>query len=189
LQELANRQFTAQLNEARLGTTRATADLADAQVEETKINIGRLTIRAPIDSEILQLNVRPGEYAQTGTLPNPLLLLGDTSTLHVRVDIDENDGWRLKPGTPAKAFLRGNSAISFDLSFAYIEPYVLPKVELSGASTERVDTRVLQVVYSARKGDLPIYAGQQVDIYIETPSITTAPDLSVADPAAGHVRD
>jgi hypothetical protein len=84
------------------------------------------------------------------------LLLGDTSTLHVRVDIDENDGWRLKPGMPAKAFLRGNSGISFDLSFAYTEPYVLPKIELSGASTERVDTRVLQVVYSVRKGDLPI---------------------------------
>jgi len=187
LQELANRQFTAQLNQARLGTARANADLADAQVEETKINIGRLTIRAPIEGEILQLNVRPGEYAQTGTLPNPLLLLGDTSTLHVRVDVDENDGWRLKPGAPAKAFLRGNSAISFDLSFAYIEPYVLPKIELSGASTERVDTRVLQVVYSVRKGDLPIYVGQQVDVYIETPSITRAPELSVADPATGHV--
>jgi RND family efflux transporter MFP subunit len=186
LQELANRQFAAQINEARLGTARANADLADAQVEETKVNIGRLAIRAPIDGEILQLNVRPGEYAQTGTLLNPLLLLGDTSTLHIRVDIDENDGWRLKPGMPAKAFLRGNSAISFDLSFAYIEPYVLPKIELSGASTERVDTRVLQVVYSVRKGDLPIYAGQQVDIYIETPSITTAPDGSVAGPAIAH---
>jgi hypothetical protein len=72
-------------------------------------------------------------------------------------------------GMPARAFLRGNSAISFDLSFAYIEPYVLPKTELSGASTERVDTRVLQVVYSVIKGDLPIYAGQQLDVYIETP--------------------
>jgi RND family efflux transporter MFP subunit len=187
LQELANRQFTAQINEARLNTARANADLADAQVEETKVNIGRLTIPAPIDGEVLQLNVRPGEYAQTGTLPNPLLLLGDTSTLHVRVDIDENDAWRLKPGMPAKAFLRGNSAISFHLNFAYIEPYVLPKIELSGASTERVDTRVLQVVYSVQKSDLPIYTGQQVDIYIETPSIRTAPDVSVPDPVTGHV--
>jgi RND family efflux transporter MFP subunit len=169
LQDLANRQFTAQINEAKLGTARAGADLADAQVEETKANIGRLTIRAPIDGDVLQLNIRPGEYAQAGVLSNPLLLLGDTSTLHVRVDVDENDGWRLKPGMPAKAFLRGNGAISFDLAFSYVEPYVLPKLELSGASTERVDTRVLQVVYSVRKGDLPIYAGQQLDVYIETP--------------------
>jgi RND family efflux transporter MFP subunit len=169
LQDLANRQFTVQLSEAKLGTARANADLVDAQVAETKTNVDRLTIRAPIDGDVLQLNIRPGEYAQAGMLANPLLLLGDTRTLHVRVDIDENDGWRLTPGMPAKAFLRGNSAISFDLSFAYIEPYVLPKTELSGASTERVDTRVLQVVYSVIKGDLPIYAGQQLDVYIETP--------------------
>jgi RND family efflux transporter MFP subunit len=169
LQELANRQFAAQLAEAKLGTARANADLADAQVAETRTNIGRLTIRSPLDGDVLQLNIRPGEYAPAGALASPLLLLGDTSTLNVRVDIDENDGWRLKPGSPAKAFLRGNSAISFDLSFAYVEPYVLPKLELSGASTERVDTRVLQAVFSVRKGDLPIYAGQQLDVYIDTP--------------------
>lgn len=169
LQDLANRRFTVQLSEAKLGTARANADLVDAQVAETRTNVDRLTIRAPIDGDVLQLNIRPGEYAQAGVLANPLLLLGDTGTLHVRVDVDENDGWRLTPGMPAKAFLRGNSAISFDLSFAYIEPYVLPKIELSGTSTERVDTRVLQVVYSVIKGDLPIYAGQQLDVYIETP--------------------
>jgi RND family efflux transporter MFP subunit len=170
LQDIANRRFTVQLDEAKLGTARANAESADALVQETKTNIGRLTIEAPLDGDVLQLNIRPGEYAQTGVLSNPLVLLGDTRTLHVRVDIDENDAWRLRPGMPAKAFLRGNSAVAFDLSFAYVEPYVVPKTELSGASTERVDTRVLQIVYSARKGDLPIYAGQQVDVYIETPS-------------------
>jgi len=170
VQDLANRRFAEQLAHAKLGTARANADSADAQVRETKTNIGRLTIRAPIDGDVLQLNIRPGEYAQTGALPNPLTLLGDTTTLHVRVDIDENDAWRLRPGIAAKAFLRGNSAIAFDLSFAYIEPYVVPKAQLSGASTERVDTRVLQVVYSVSKGDRPIYVGQQVDVYVDTPS-------------------
>ncbi len=170
LQDLANRRFTEQLDQAKLDTARANADSADAQVQETKTNIGRLTIRAPIDSNVLQMNIRPGEYAQTGVLSDPLMLLGDTRTLHVRVDVDENDAWRLRPGMPAKAFLRGNSAITFDLSFAYVEPYVVPKIELSGASTERVDTRVLQVIYSVRKSDAPIYVGQQVDVYIETPS-------------------
>jgi RND family efflux transporter MFP subunit len=183
-QELANRQFNEQLYQAKLGTARASADLAEAQIQETKANIERLTIRAPIDSTVLQLNIRPGEFAQTGVLPTPLLLLGDTSTLHVRIDIDENDAWRLRPGAPAKAFLRGNSAISFDLDFRYVEPYVLPKIELSGASTERVDTRVLQVVYSVGKDHLPIYAGQQLDVYIETP-----PDRSTsAPPAAASER-
>jgi RND family efflux transporter MFP subunit len=170
LLDLANRRFAEQLDRAKLDTARANASLADMQVQETRTNIGRLTIQAPIDGDVVQVNIRPGEYAQTGVLPNPLILLGDTQTMHVRVDIDENDAWRLRPGMPAKAFLRGNSAINFDLSFAYVEPYVLPKIELSGASTERVDTRVLQVVYRVSGVDLPIYAGQQVDVYVETTS-------------------
>ncbi|HEV8014834.1 MAG TPA: efflux RND transporter periplasmic adaptor subunit [Stellaceae bacterium] len=174
LQDLAGRRLTVQLDQAKLDTAHANADSADALVQETKINTDRLTIRAPIDGDVLQVNLRPGEYAQTGVLANPLLLLGDTRTLHVRVDIDENDAWRLRLGTPAKAFLRGNSAVAFDLTFAYVEPYVVPKTELSGASTERVDTRVLQAVYDIARGDLPIYVGQQVDVYIATPSDQTA---------------
>ena len=185
LLDLANRRFAMQLDEAKLGTARANARSADALVQETKTNIGRLTVQSPIDGDVLQLNIRPGEYAQTGALPNPLALLGDTRTPHVRVDVDENDAWRLRPGMPAKAFLRGNSAIAFDLSFAYVEPYVVPKTELSGASTERVDTRVLQVVYGVSKNELPIYVGQQVDVYIETPSDLTASGRFVA-PAANE---
>jgi HlyD family secretion protein len=167
-QDLANRRYAVQLDEAKLGTARANVDAAAAQVYETGANIDRLTIRAPVEGDILQVNVRPGEYAQTGVLSSPLMLMGNTRTIHVRVEIDENDAWRFRSGARARAFLRGNSAIAFDMSFAYVEPYVVPKTSLTGASTERVDTRVLQVVFSALKEGLPIYAGQQVDVYIET---------------------
>jgi hypothetical protein len=46
----------------------------------------------------------------------------------------------------------------------------VPKVSLTGSSTERVDTRVLQVIYSlTRPSDPPLYVGQQVDVFIEAP--------------------
>lgn len=183
MQDLASRRLTVQLDEAKLATARANAGTADAQVAETTTAIDRLTVRAPLDGDVLQLNLRPGEYAQTGALATPLLLLGDAANLHVRIDLDENDAWRFRPGMPAKAFLRGNGAIGFDLAFAYVEPYVVPKVELSGASAERVDTRVLQVVYSVRKGDLPIYVGQQVDVYIAAPPEPSSVALSAAERA------
>jgi HlyD family secretion protein len=141
--------------------------LAAAQLQEAETAVERLTVRAPVTGEILQVNVAPGEYAQTGVLSKPLIVMGDTETLHVRVDIDENDAWRFTRGTAAKGFLRGNSAIAFDLRFAYVEPYVVPKTSLTGLSTERVDTRVLQVIYSVNRGDLPLYVGQQVDVYID----------------------
>jgi hypothetical protein len=87
--------------------------------------------------------------------------------LHVRVDIDENDAWRLVPGAPARAFVRGNSRLSTELSFVRVEPYVVPKRSLTGDSTERVDTRVLQAVYSFDPKSLPVYVGQQMDVFIE----------------------
>jgi hypothetical protein len=45
---------------------------------------------------------------------------------------------------------------------------------LTGDSTERVDTRVLQVLYSFNRSALPVYVGQQVDVSIEARP-TTAP--------------
>jgi hypothetical protein len=67
----------------------------------------------------------------------------------------------------AVGYLRGNKAINASLKFVRFEPYVIPKVSLTGESTERVDTRVLQAIYSFERGDLPIYVGQQMDVYID----------------------
>jgi HlyD family secretion protein len=181
-QELANRRYTVQLDEAKLGTAVANAEAAETQVAETKANLDRLTVHAPLDGDVLQVNVRLGEYAQTGVLTNPLIMMGETRTIHLRVDIDENDAWRFKPGARAKAFLRGNGEIAFDVNFAYVEPYVLPKTSLTGASTERVDTRVLQVIFAAQKAELPIYVGQQVDVYIDTSAVQLVPDHRPAPP-------
>jgi multidrug efflux pump subunit AcrA (membrane-fusion protein) len=121
---------------------------ADAQVKATQTNIERLTVTAPVDGEVLQVKVRPGEYAQAGPLATPLMLLGDVSKVHVRVDIDENDAWRVAADASAVATVRGNRDLKTNLKFVRIEPYVVPKKSLTGESTERVDTRVLQVLYS-----------------------------------------
>jgi len=140
---------------------------AEAQVKAIETDIDRLTVRAPVDGQVLQVKVRPGEYAQAGPLATPLMLLGDISKLHVRVDIDENDAWRIRAETPAVATVRGNRDLKTKLSFVRIEPYVIPKRSLTGESTERVDTRVLQILYSFDRGVLPVYVGQQMDVFIE----------------------
>jgi multidrug efflux pump subunit AcrA (membrane-fusion protein) len=140
---------------------------AEAQVASKQVDIERLTVRAPVDATVLQVKLRVGEYAPAGPTQTPLMLLGDVETLHVRVDVDENDAWRLRPGAKAKAFLRGNSELAADLRFVRIEPYVVPKRNLSGESTERVDTRVLQVVFAFDRAQLPAYVGQQMDVFID----------------------
>jgi hypothetical protein len=91
--------------------------------------------------------------------------------LHVRVDIDENDAWRFDKKTKAVAYLRGNRDFKVDLELAYLEPFVIPKKSLTGDSTERVDTRVLQALYRFDRKQLPIYIGQQMDVFIETQAV------------------
>ena len=142
---------------------------AKAQIEASETNLDRLTVRAPVDGQVLQMNIRLGEYAQAGALQTPLILLGDVEHLHIRVDVDENDAWRIRKGAKAFGSLRGNREIKTMLDFVRFEPYVVPKKSLTGDSTERVDTRVLQVIYHFDRGELPMYVGQQVDVFIEAP--------------------
>ena len=115
-------------------------------------------------------------------LAQALILLGQVDPLCVRVDVDENDAWRVKAGGSATAFLRGNRDIQTPLKFVRFEPYVIPKTSLTGDTTERVDTRVLQVIYSFERGDLPIYAGQQMDIYVEAPEASATTSKTSAAP-------
>ncbi len=141
---------------------------ADATVMASRTTIDRMTIRSPLNGEVLQLRARVGEFAPAQIMITPLMVVGTVYPLGVRVDIDENDAWRVESGRPGLATLRGNTALSFPLTFVRFEPYVVPKRSLTGESTERVDTRVLQVIYSFDRGTLPIYVGQLVDVFIES---------------------
>jgi len=123
-------------------------------------------VRAPVAGAVLQSNVRPGEYAPSGPLATPLMLLGRVDPLHVRVDVDEADAWRVRPDKPAMAAVRGNGRLTVPLHFVRTEPYVVPKRALSGATTERTDTRVLQVIYRLEKASFPLFVGQQLDVFL-----------------------
>jgi HlyD family secretion protein len=155
----------------------AQLEQARADLEAAKTDLERLTVRAPLDGEVMQLKIHVGEFAPTGVLAQPLILFGNVEPMNVRVNIDENDAWRVRPDTEAMGYLRGNNQIRVPLRFVRFEPYVVPKVSLTGVSTERVDTRVLQVIYSFERRDLSIYIGQQVDVYIDA-----TPDRGLKSP-------
>jgi len=141
---------------------------AQALVAQNKVQIERLTIRAPRYGSILQVNVRPGEYASL-TPKSAAMVLGDVEHLQVRADVDEQNAPRLQPGQTATAYIKGDMTQPIELRFVRIEPYVVPKTSLTGSSTERVDTRVLQVIYAfERPVDRPVYVGQQVDLFVKT---------------------
>ncbi len=167
VEELSNRRAAATIGAAALAA-------AQARVEQLGLEIERRTIRAPVTGQILQIETRLGEFAQSGGRTPPLMLLGDASRLSVRVDVDENEAWRIRPGAPAQAFVRGNPQLHAPLQFERIDPYVIPKMSLTGDSAERVDTRVLQVLYSFDRAALPAYVGQQVDVFIQAAPVGSA---------------
>lgn len=206
-EELSRREYAAKIAETKVSEARAQlallkagawkADLdiaraevatAVAQVKVSETSIERMTVRAPITGKVLQLNVRKGEFAPSGILQKPLVILGSVDKLRIRVDMDENDAWRFHEQARAVAFVRGNRELKTSMDFAFLEPYVIPKRSLTGESTERVDTRVMQAVYSFDRQRLPVYVGQLMDVFIEAPSVT-APvslDSSVKAERAGR---
>jgi hypothetical protein len=113
-------------------------------------------------------------------LTNEKQSLGDIHRLHVRVDIDENDLPYFSTTSEAVATLKGRPRVRFPLKFVYVEPYVIPKQSLTGYNSERVDTRVLQVVY-----ELPVdravevFVGQQMDVYLKAVPSTQGGELEV----------
>ncbi|MEO5913201.1 MAG: efflux RND transporter periplasmic adaptor subunit [Luteolibacter sp.] len=167
--DLENRKQDVTVSQAQVAAAKAQLVSSETSLKRIAMLIERLTVRAPRDGTIIQLNVRAGEYAATSP-KTPAMILGETNKLQVRADIDEQNATRIREGQKAYGYLKGDPTITFPLEFIRVEPYVIPKVSLTGSSTERVDTRVLQVIYSlVRPADLPLYVGQQVDVFIEAP--------------------
>lgn len=174
-EELEHRRNALAIAKAKQDTGKAQTEQAEAQLAAVHTDLARLQIRAPADGEVLQSNVRPGEFVSAAMQNTPPMVLGNLERLHVRVDIDENDAWRFRREARAMANLRGNPKLKVELTLAYLEPYVVPKKSLTGDSAERVDTRVLQALYSFDPAKLPAYVGQQMDVYIEASGAEAAP--------------
>ncbi len=174
--EVQQRANDLKVGEAQVAAAAAELAAAEADVKETELLIERLVVRAPRGGTILQVNIRAGEY-ESASPKVPPIVLGDIGPpgareYHVRADVDEQSAARirdrnLKHGT---ASIKGDTKTRFELTFVRVEPYVIPKVSLTGASTERVDTRVLQVIFSLKHDAAkhpPLYVGQQVDVFID----------------------
>ncbi len=140
--------------------------------------LDKYTVRAPVDGVVLAVNIARGSFVSTqgsyGTYNqsyNPVVVLSLSQPYFaVRTFIDEILIPRLPPVAEmrAKMFLRGTD-VSIPLEFYQLQPYVTPKIELSNQRTERVDTRVLPVLFRFKPPEnMNIYPGQLVDVYVET---------------------
>jgi multidrug resistance efflux pump len=151
---------------SRLGLARARLAAAQAASGSARTEIDRLVIRAPIAGEILAVNIRPGEFVSTmGGTSQPFMQMGQTNPLHVRVDIDENEVARVALGKDAVISPRGAAELHVNATFVRAEPLVIPKRSLTNSAAERVDVRVLQLIYALPESDA-FRVGQQIDAFI-----------------------
>ena len=100
---------------------------------------------------------------------NPLIVMSAAQDyLAVRCYVDEILVSRLPAPEhiQAQLSLRGTD-IKVPLEFVRVQPYVSPKIELSNQRQEKVDLRVLPVLFRFKTKGLPLaYPGQLVDVYI-----------------------
>ena len=177
--ERLRKGFLQQNWDARCLKIEADIRAAEAQARAAQVDLDVLTVKAARDGQILQMNLREGEYANTN--PNePLMILGEVNTLQVRADVDEQNAPLVHANQPAVAFLKGSTRDSLPLRFVRIEPFVIPKRSLTGDSTERVDTRVLQIIFELDLPGVPLYVGQQVDVFIQRPPDKIAANTNAA---------
>ncbi|MEO6035182.1 MAG: efflux RND transporter periplasmic adaptor subunit [Verrucomicrobiota bacterium] len=165
-EEWKRKEFGLQNSQARLAKVEADIKAAQSVVKGAETDLEILTIRAPRDGVVLQVNARAGEYATLASA-EPMMMLGDVNTFQIRADVDEQNAWMVQADQPAVAFLKGDTKAPLPLRFVRIEPFVIPKRSLTGDSAERVDTRVLQIIFQLDRPQTPIYVGQQVDVFIQ----------------------
>jgi multidrug resistance efflux pump len=153
---------------AEAAVTQAQANLAQAETVRDM-----LTVRAPFDGTVLQVDIREGEYARMGG--PPALIFGRLDQLQFRADIDAADIPRFDPQARAVAVPPGDPSRRVALHLLRVEPLVVPKVALTGAGQDRVDTRVLRVVYRIEGSAQGLYPGQQLNLFLrQTGEIPTA---------------
>jgi HlyD family secretion protein len=138
--------------------------------------LDKYLIKAPAEGVILSINAAVGSYISSqGAYDTysqglaPVLVMGGAQEyLGVRCYIDEILVHRLpQPGRiAAKMFIRGTD-INIPLEYIRVQPYVSPKIQLSNQRTERVDVRVLPVLFRfAKPKNVSLYPGQLVDVYV-----------------------
>jgi len=164
--------------------------------EAAKALLAKYTLRAPMDGVVMAVNASSGSllttqgvYATyTGGQTPVIVMSSNQGELAVRCYVDEILIHRLPANQAihAQMSVRGTD-VHIPLQFDRIQPYVTPKLELSDQRQERVDLRVLPIVFHFKPpAGIQLFPGQLVDVYIEQEVASTGkkPSASSSEPVS-----
>jgi len=151
------------------------AEAASHAAQSAHATLDKFVLRSPRDGVVLAVNatigssISPAGVYDTHTQATlPVITFGTPQhRLQVRAYVDEILVPQLPRGTMQAVMTLRGSSTRIALHYERIEPYLSPKISLSDQRQERVDLRVMPVIFTfAPTPGLAVYPGQMVDIYI-----------------------
>jgi HlyD family secretion protein len=137
--------------------------IARAEYAVARSALDKMTVRAPIDGTVLQINVKAGELASPGS-PQPPLLLADLSALCVRAELDERDLGSIKVTQSVSVRTAALPAQEIEGKVSSIAPLVEPgRLEPPGTRNQ-TDVNVVEVMVELT-GSSQLAVGMKVDVY------------------------
>lgn len=143
--------------------------IARAEYAAARAALDKMTVRAPIDGTVLQVNVREGEAVSPGS-PQPPLQLADLSAMCVRSELDERDIGSVRVGQPVIVRATAFPGREFEGSVSSVAPLVEPGHLDPPGSRNQSDVDVVRVVVGlTESGELTI--GMKADVYFRADKV------------------
>jgi HlyD family secretion protein len=146
-------------------TARADADVlaAEGRVRTVQERIGKCSIVAPIDGTVLRVYARRGESFSTVT-PRPLFSLADTSTRHIKAEVDERDVDKLSLGQNVIIQADALEGKKLRGSVARISAMMGRKSISTGDPSDKSDRDILEAVIELGDNSRPLPIGLRVTV-------------------------
>ena len=101
---------TIEQRRTQAASSRAAVRAAEAQLQELRTRVARLTVTAPVSGRILERNVRPGDIATAGG--TPMFRIARGGEVELAADVPEGELAAIRPGQPVEVELPGGRTVT-----------------------------------------------------------------------------
>lgn len=149
--------------EEDLAMARAKLAAAESQREAAEARLKKTTMRSPVNGVVLKMFSREGEMAMPSAR-RPVMIVGDTSSLVIRTEVDENDISKIHEGQRVYARAAAFGSKQFPGKLVSVGLSMGRKRLFSDSPREKLDTRVLEVLVEL-DGETGLPIGFRMDVY------------------------
>jgi multidrug resistance efflux pump len=136
---------------------------AEGRVRTVQERIGKCSIVAPIDGTVLRVYARRGESFSTVT-PRPLFSIADTSTRHIKAEVDERDVDKLFAGQNVIIQADALDGKKLRGAVARISAVMGRKSISTGDPSDKSDRDILEAVIELEDNSRPLPIGLRVTV-------------------------